>query len=144
MDVAAMAGQLAVMGVLQRVPRTWQPLSSCLLGDINLLGTAYDAAGVSAEPSMSQIRECVTEYAIFPLGSEYVKQHVSASSVCSLPFFSSSSARLVTIYGYGFSRFFFFLFPRLSYSSSPRRLCSLLSRFAVTNRISSAVFIVVD
>lgn len=65
---------LVKMNILQRAPKAEARVED-LIGDINVLGTAYAAAGVAADPSLQQIRQCVTEYGVLPLGSQYVKEN---------------------------------------------------------------------
>src|SRR5207244_818063 len=59
-------------GILSETKPKWKALNE-YLGNINLLGAHYINAGQTPDPSMSQIRQCLTEYAILPLGSQYVK-----------------------------------------------------------------------
>ena len=53
-------------------------------GPINYIGTAYAAAGVASDPSMAHLRWCLTESAILPLGSAYVKQNTVSERATSV------------------------------------------------------------
>lgn len=73
MKLGDMISILVKMGVLQE-NRKPKPLKE-YVGDLNYLGSAYQAAGISLDPSMAQIRQCIAEYACLPLGCPYVKEN---------------------------------------------------------------------
>lgn len=74
MSLDDMINVLVKMGVLQELRKPVKGLKE-YVGGMNYLGSAYEAADVAQDPSMSQIRQCLTEYCVLPLGSEYVKNN---------------------------------------------------------------------
>ena len=38
------------------------------IGDINYLGAAYEGSNITIDPSLAQIRHCLTEYFVLPQG----------------------------------------------------------------------------
>lgn len=89
MSLEDMMSALVRSKIAQRVSPHWRPLSD-FKGDPNPLGALYDKAEIFADPSASQLRECVTSMAILPLGSEHV--HRAAPLVNSLLLFGPAGS----------------------------------------------------
>lgn len=70
----SMVSELVENRILQKLPRKFKEFKH-FLGDFNLIGSSYQAAEVSLDPSMAQIRSNLAENAILPLGSNYVKSN---------------------------------------------------------------------
>jgi len=73
MTLEGMIKELVAMNILQDPP-TQRPLND-FIGDIHILGSAYEAAGVQMDPSMAQLRQVITDAYILPLGCPLVKEH---------------------------------------------------------------------
>ncbi len=71
--LSEMIATLVKYNIIQE-PNRQHPLSD-FIGDLNLLGSAYQDAGVRLDPSMAQLRQVIASSFILPLGSAYVKQH---------------------------------------------------------------------
>ena len=79
--------ELVESRVLQKLPRKFNELKH-FLGDFNLIGSSIQLANMNLDPSMAQLRACLIENTILPLGSSYVKSN--APLINSLLLFGAS------------------------------------------------------
>lgn len=71
---SSMVSELVRDKILVKLPRKFKELSD-FMGDINLLGSSYTGVDFIPDPSFAQLRSCLTENAILPLGSVYCKNN---------------------------------------------------------------------
>lgn len=69
-----MISLLVQMNILQDLCKPLKTIPE-FVGDLNYLGTVYNASRVQLDPSMQQLRQAITEYCILPQGSKFVKEH---------------------------------------------------------------------
>lgn len=69
-----MIEELVKFGILRRLPKDTKNASE-FVGEFNYLGCAYEQAKVQQNPSMMQIRQCIIEHGVLPLGSSYVHEN---------------------------------------------------------------------
>jgi SpoVK/Ycf46/Vps4 family AAA+-type ATPase len=74
MPLVDMVSVLVKMGILYELRRPVKTLDE-FIGSMNYLGSAYQAANISLDPTMAQMRACLTENFILPQGSPYVKEN---------------------------------------------------------------------
>lgn len=55
-------------------PRLMQVYISDYLGSTHFIGATLERAGIVPDPSMAQVRQAITEYAVLPLGSQRVHE----------------------------------------------------------------------